>query len=447
MEIYVINPFQTETPHFPIVGIIPSYYSMIWNPQLYGIGYFEVTVPASKKNMSLLKGGRFLVRAVDIYNDTNNRVHYKNAMIIRSISINYDADQGYLMTVSGKSIKDILSQRIIWDQYTADNKLVTDVISELLYSEVLDPADATDTRIGEISQEISDLDDEAYTAQQNYEQAEEDYAQAVHDYGPDSPEAKAIKAEMDAFKAEYDRLVAEIAKKTVILTYYQNEMTLQATREIPYVSANGTDPPVDPPSISVQLRGENLGQWMEDICTENHIGWYMDLTENTMYFKFKEGHDLSEYVIFSPEFDNLISSSYQKSWETYRNAALIGGEGEGLEQKVENIGTASSFNRYEEYINGSEVSTNDGEISDAYYRRMLKQYGQTAIIPLKNKESIEADIYTDGVFKIGEDFDLGDIVKVEEDHGISSTVKLVEIIYSDESSGTKTTGVFNEWEV
>lgn len=447
MELYVIDPFKTETPHFQIVGIIPSYYSLIWNPQLYGLGYFEVTVSASKKNMSLLKGNRFLVREVDIYEDTNNRVHYRNAMIIRDISITYDADHGYLMTVSGKSIKDILSQRIVWDQYSADNKLVTDVISELLYSEVIDPEDATSNRIDALEEELQDLDNQAYQAEQNYEDAEADYAQAVQQYGADSPQAKAIKEEMDAYKAEYDRLTAEIDKKMPVLVYYQNELDLQASRQIPYISANGTDPPEDPPSISVQLRGENLGEWMEEICTENHIGWYMDLTESTMYFKFKEGQDVSEYVIFSPEFDNLVSSSYKKSWETYRNAALVGGEGEGLEQKVENIGTSSSFNRYEEYINGSEVSTNDGEISDAYYRRMLKQYGQTAIIPLKNKESIEADIDTDGVFKIGEDFDLGDIVKVEEDHGISSTVKLVEIIYSDESSGTKTTGVFNEWEV
>ena len=287
MELYVIDPFKTETPHFQIVGIIPSYYSLIWNPQLYGLGYFEVTVSASKKNMSLLKGNRFLVREVDIYEDTNNRVHYRNAMIIRDISITYDADHGYLMTVSGKSIKDILSQRIVWDQYSADNKLVTDVISELLYSEVIDPEDATSNRIDALEEELQDLDDQAYQAEQNYEDAEADYAQAVQQYGADSPQAKAIKEEMDAYKAEYDRLTAEIDKKMPVLVYYQNELDLQASRQIPYISANGTDPPEDPPSISVQLRGENLGEWMEEICTENHLGWYMDLTESTMYFKFQ----------------------------------------------------------------------------------------------------------------------------------------------------------------
>ena len=46
--------------------MIPSYYSYLWNVQLYGLGYFELTVAATMENVKQLKEGRFLVRQCDI---------------------------------------------------------------------------------------------------------------------------------------------------------------------------------------------------------------------------------------------------------------------------------------------------------------------------------------------------------------------------------------------
>ena len=81
----MINPYRTTEPHFPIIGIISDYYSLIWNVQLYGLGYFEITLSATPENVSLLKEGRFLVREEDIQNRWLGAQHqeYKNCMIIR----------------------------------------------------------------------------------------------------------------------------------------------------------------------------------------------------------------------------------------------------------------------------------------------------------------------------------------------------------------------------
>ena len=91
MVLYVINPFREAEPHFPIVGAIPQYNSMIWNLQFYGFGYFEITVEATEKNRSLLTNGRILVRECDIDQSTSPTV-YNNAMIIRRTEVVYEAD-------------------------------------------------------------------------------------------------------------------------------------------------------------------------------------------------------------------------------------------------------------------------------------------------------------------------------------------------------------------
>jgi hypothetical protein len=153
--------------------MIPSYYSLLWNPQLYGLGYFQVKVAATQENVNLLKKGRFLVRQEDIHQESS--FIYENAMVIRDVTIDYNADQGYIMTVEGKSIKDILSQRIIWDQYVCNNKQLPSVIYDLMQRNIVDPK-------GYVEGVISDLNDQKEDLREDMDQTEDDIATARADY-------------------------------------------------------------------------------------------------------------------------------------------------------------------------------------------------------------------------------------------------------------------------
>ena len=53
-QIYVIEPFNQGSPHFEIIGMIGDYYSMLWHVQLYGLGYFEITLPATQNTVRLV---------------------------------------------------------------------------------------------------------------------------------------------------------------------------------------------------------------------------------------------------------------------------------------------------------------------------------------------------------------------------------------------------------
>lgn len=448
MQIYVIDPFKSTTPHFPIVGMISDYNSMIWNVQLYGLGYFEVTVAGTADNVSLLKEGRFLVRENDIRkrNPSDTYPEYMNAMIIRRVALKYDADMGYTLTVSGKSVKDVLSQRIDYNYTGLENNTVQlpGLVEGLLDTNITMPYESTVMRQEEAEGMLDDAQTNANEAQIQYEEAVEYYNTIVDQYGQSSQQAKAAKADMDAAKATWDSLLEDVKYAQAVLNWMNWYLTFAAKRKIPYISF-GTSTLTNPPSVDVSSHGENIGELFAVLCEEYGIGWELRVNETGMTFEFVERTDRSATVVFSPDLDNLKNAEYVRSLETYRNAGEVGGDGDGAQQAVVNLGSAEGIARFEEYMD-SGIGRETG-MSKADYNKLLRQFGKSEITKLKKKESISGEIDTDGVYKIDQDFFLGDIVTVRLDQGITATTRLIEIIYSDETSGTNVIGTFEEWEV
>jgi hypothetical protein len=195
----------------------------------------------------------------------------------------------------------------------------------------------------------------------------------------------------------------------------------------------------------VPSHGQNIGELIATLCEEYGIGWELRINETGITFDFIERTDRSATVVFSPELDNLKNAEYVKSLEGYRNAGEVGGDGDGAGKAVVNVGSAAGIARYEEYMEAG-IGREDG-MTKAEYNKLLRQYGKSEITKLKKKESISGEIDTDGVYKIDQDFYIGDIVTVKLDQGITATTRLIEVIYSDEESGTNIIGTFEEWEV
>lgn len=459
MTVYVIDPYQTTTPHFPIVGLISDFYSMIWNVQLYGLGYFEITLPATTENISTLTEGRFLVRESDIRkrNPGDTKPEYQNCMIIREVNFQYNIDHGYVLKIVGKGVKDVISQRIVWEPYECVGKDLTEIIVDLLDANVIDPKsvadDLVDDAIDKQMAAIAAVQTALIIKQSAYQTlaaAIIAYNSAVAQYGESSPEAEAAFATMesaqdtyDTAKSDYSAAVSAKNKADQALVYYGQYQQMAASRQIPYIT--GTVQQIDSPELTLFLQGENLGEWCEEICTEYGLGWNLRIDEDGMDFEFIVGNDYSETVIFSPDMDNLSNATYKRSLEIYRNSGLAVGEGEGTDQIHAYIGDAEGPARYEEFIDTD--MTRDPAVSLENYRRMIRQFGQSRITKLEQCESISGEIDIDGVYKIGEDFDLGDVVGVNLDNGIFATTRLIEIIYAEETSGSSVTGTFEEWEV
>ena len=448
MNIYVIKTFQTTAPHFPIVGMVGDYHSLIWDVQIYGLGYFEMTVAGTAENVALLKEGRILVRESDIRkrNPSDTYNEYFNAMIIRKVALKYDADMGYTLTVSGKSVKDILSQRIDYNYTVNENNTVQlpGLVEGLLDTNITMPYESTVMRQEEAEQTLDEVQTIANAKKVEYEDAVAAYDAAVDQYGQSSQEAKAAREDMEETKAIWESGLEDVKYAQSVLNWFNWYITFAANRKIPYI-AMGTSTLTNPPSVAVPSHGQNIGELIATLCEEYGIGWELRINETGITFDFIERTDRSATVVFSPELDNLKNAEYVKSLETYRNAGEVGGDGDGAGKAVVNVGSAAGIARYEEYMEAG-IGREDG-MTKAEYNKLLRQYGKSEITKLKKKESISGEIDTDGVYKIDQDFYIGDIVTVKLDQGITATTRLIEVIYSDEESGTNIIGTFEEWEV
>lgn len=205
-------------------------------------------------------------------------------------------------------------------------------------------------------------------------------------------------------------------------------------------------------TFDVQLLGEKISDWLESTCKLYGVGWDIYIKNGNYVFTLKKGtdrtYDQNENtpVVFSPEFDNLISSTYTHSIDNYSNAALVGGEGEGTSQKVASIGTAAGLDRFESYIDANGVSSNGEIITLETYMKMLEDYGLEQLANSAFNEKFEGNVIPNGMYNLNEDYFLGDLVQIENENGISAVSRINEIIYSEDSNGWALIPTFSDWQ-
>lgn len=199
-------------------------------------------------------------------------------------------------------------------------------------------------------------------------------------------------------------------------------------------------------TVSAQFTGTNLGEALTKLCQFAGFGYdvLLDLEKKKLVFTVNKGTDRSHlqnenpYVIFSEDYDNLLSSSYELNTENYKNVAKVAGEGEGTARKSVDIGNASGLSRYETFVDARDISSNDGEITEEEYNHLLTQRGNEAIAELITEENISGEIEKDYNYIFGVDYFIGDTVSLINKHGIEMTPQIVEVTESDEAGSFDT---------
>ena len=94
-------------------------------------------------------------------------------------------------------------------------------------------------------------------------------------------------------------------------------------------------------TMNAQYTGANLLEKISEICKTYGIGFKVTLNdENEFVFELFEGVDhsygqsVNPYVIFSDEYDNLLSSQYVEDYSEIATDVLVAGEGEGIDRKT-----------------------------------------------------------------------------------------------------------------
>ena len=135
MNVYILDR------SFNKVGIIDDYTSLIWRPAYYSVGDFELYLRASSEAVALLQKNYYLVREKDMAVDESGNTTYKNVMIIKNFHLSTDAEAGDYLTYTGRELKFIFHQRIIWKQTNLNSK-VEYALRRLVNENAIAPTDS-----------------------------------------------------------------------------------------------------------------------------------------------------------------------------------------------------------------------------------------------------------------------------------------------------------------
>lgn len=199
--------------------------------------------------------------------------------------------------------------------------------------------------------------------------------------------------------------------------------------------------------LDAQYTGEDLLEINKNVAINTHTGFKFKFNNSGFDFELYKGTDRSynqsanTFVVFSDEYDNLLSSEYEHITSAYKNVALVAGEGEGTARKTVIVGDGEGLERYEIFVDAKNVSSNDGEISLEEYNKALKEKGEEKLVTITQAFTGEVDLGQNYIYK--KDFFIGDVVTIENKNwGIYINSRIIEIIESEDESGYKITPTF-----
>lgn len=215
--------------------------------------------------------------------------------------------------------------------------------------------------------------------------------------------------------------------------------------------------------VTWRSRYKQLDEELQALSLLSGLGWGVEFDPATgaMTFEVYEGRDLTvgqnvlPPVIFSPDFDNIKIQGYRNSLLNLRNMVYVGGQGEGELRTIVEVsnGTPSGVDRYEMFTDGRDTD-DTGELTtrgqEALTERGEEFFFEADIItPVQRmaydktyyylsptqvaEETKQRVYYTSGTFKYGIDYDLGDIVTIQNrDWGVTMNARIVEITITQE---------------
>lgn len=123
MQIEIYNLTTTESNiTVELFAVCDSFSSLLWDIEYYSCGAFEVYIAASPQNTEIFKTGRIVGRDDD-------KEHFG---IIETVKIETDAENGDYLTVSGRFLTSLLSRRIIYPAFSANNSSCEGIVRSII---------------------------------------------------------------------------------------------------------------------------------------------------------------------------------------------------------------------------------------------------------------------------------------------------------------------------
>lgn len=180
---------------------------------------------------------------------------------------------------------------------------------------------------------------------------------------------------------------------------------------------------------------ENLDEKLKEIGEYSKLGWniMLDHKQKKFIFDVLQGKDLTVNqdsnppVIFRNDFNNIKTRHYTESIINSRNSIYIGSK----EKLVLNLGDTTGFERIETFLDSTSEEVED-----------IKKEGLVKLEEIKELKTFELEINPNSTFVYEKDYDLGDIVTIQDKKlKVTMDSRIVEAqeVYSNDGMKLKAT--------
>lgn len=218
-----------------------------------------------------------------------------------------------------------------------------------------------------------------------------------------------------------------------------------ADRKIPkFLFSPSSNAYISSLSLRAQYTGDNLYDTILIICETYQLGFDVILDDNNNFvFSLTYGEDRSydqyknPYVIFSPNYENIINSDYLESVKTLKNVTLVAGEDEGENRKTRIVGSSSGLARRELYTDARDIQSevNEVKLTDAQYNALLDQRGSEKLAENVYTKIFTGEIEPTKTFIYDKDFYKGDVVQIVNEYGMESKARVSEVVIVQDTNG------------
>ena len=258
-------------------------------------------------------------------------------------------------------------------------------------------------------------------------------------------------------KVKYESIDPREIIKTIL-----NENIIKPSepaRKIPnFKMAIDSSQPLDPKyRQTFEFDGDYVYDAIKTICDTYDLGFSLDLKSDdhwqSSYLSFSvlEGTDRSyeqiknPYMVFSPRFDNLVSSDTIEDDTEFYNSAYVASTEETkdnvtrrLIKYVPNNSGRSGWDIRETFYTDSDAKLNDADNHprpdhDIYPE--LEKYGRDELKAQKSNNSFNAEIALLGSVRYHRDYEIGDIIQFDNTYGVNKKARITEYVRNEDDNG------------
>jgi hypothetical protein len=197
-----------------------------------------------------------------------------------------------------------------------------------------------------------------------------------------------------------------------LIRYNMGDTALNRSRVIPFIeyaeSLNrGTN-------VNFSTDYKRLDEEISSVAELSGLGikMCMDVVSKKFIFDVFVGKDLRSSqaenppVIFSSEYDNVLSQCYTESHTGYKNTAVVDSRGDGATRGIIVVGdNISAENRREVYVSGRDIPKEQPLLQT--------ERGLLRLNEMKSVKTLDGVVNPHHSFKYGTDYNLGDLVTMK----------------------------------